>query len=292
MSSFKITNTIGLIDDDLITDADEFRTSSKKPVYLKFIAAAAACLCAAGGAAVIAKTQSAPDHMISSVSMVVDRGDPAGKISENNLSSAAPVIKMSEVHFNEIPDIASISTAGDIDLSIFDDVLWDSEDITEYFGWDLTPAYIPEGLVPSKRNGSMRAYFQKDDGRIVIDRAVLSFYHNYDENGYPVYTEDVDAKKGFELIASKIGSLDLCLHFDPRNFGAESSSINGTEVFFVHFSVPVGGVTAPSGYYDEYIAEFNLDGIRYRVTTDQLEADEIVKIVSSIICGDSFSVEE
>lgn len=286
-----------MIDDDLILEADnivERNAAPKKSVYLRYTAAAAACLCVAGGAAVIAKTRIVPDPVTTSVPMSADRDNSGKQISGNDLNNNAPVtktpiIKMSEINFNESPVTGGLSM-GSLALDAFYDILWNSEDITEYFGWDLTPVYIPEGLIPSESNSLARIYFNKDDGRIAIDRTALQFYDGYNEYGSPK-CDEYNGPKGFELAASKIGKLDLCGVQCIRD-GMTASNIGGTDVYFAHFPIRLGDVSNPRGYHHKYVAEFELDGISYRVTADQLESDEIVKIVSSIICGDNFSVEE
>lgn len=284
MNSFKIADAINSIGDDLILEADEItetKTVSKKPICLKYAAAAAALVCAAGGAAVIAKTRT-PSTVVAGNSSSVQAVD-------NDTSDNSNVIKMSDIRFNNTFAMSNY----DWDPHRFDPVLLNSEGIVEYFGWDLVPKYIPEGLIPSERNNSSKIYSDKDDGRIVVDRTVLQFYDGYNEYGSPECTENTEyeAPRGFELTAAKYGSLDLCCRLDISNI-ADTSSIGGTNVYFAHLSVPIGKVSDPSGYWDEYIAEFELDGISYRVTTRQLEAVEIVRIVSSIICGEDFTVEE
>ena len=47
----------------------------------------------------------------------------------------------------------------------------------------------------------------------------------------------------------------------------------------------------PSGYYDMYIAGFEHDGIAYQIVAEQIEAEELVKVVSSIICGEEVTVD-
>ena len=42
----------------------------------------------------------------------------------------------------------------------------------------------------------------------------------------------------------------------------------------------------PFGYYDMYIAGFEHDGIAHQIVAEQIEAEELVKVVSSIICGE------
>ena len=39
----------------------------------------------------------------------------------------------------------------------------------------------------------------------------------------------------------------------------------------------------PAGYYDLYAAEFELEGIDYEIIAEQMELDELIKVVASII---------
>ncbi len=48
----------------------------------------------------------------------------------------------------------------------------------------------------------------------------------------------------------------------------------------------------PAGYYDMYVAEFEYDGIEYEIVAEQMEAEEIVKVVSSIIYGEEVFVDK
>ncbi len=47
----------------------------------------------------------------------------------------------------------------------------------------------------------------------------------------------------------------------------------------------------PFGYYDMYIAGFEHDGIAHQIVAEQIEAEELVKVVSSIICGEEVTVD-
>lgn len=297
MSSFKITNTIGLIDDDLIIEAEEFRTAPKRAVYIRYTATAAACLCVAGGAAVAVKTRTTPSYALSSGG--VDRESSAVQATELDLNSAAPVvivpnINLSEVYFNEISSQDVGGSRLYFDPEKYDTIVWNKQDITEYFGKELTVKYIPEGLAPSRGNGTASVITEKGGG-IVLDHVWLSYYHDFYEDGSPKLTENVAATKGFTVIASKLGMPFQCGILVPSE-DMKATDINGTEVLFGHRSMPYGPYDPethePSGYYDIYTAEFELDGISYSVTSDQLEAAETVRIVSSIIYGEDVFVGE
>ncbi len=312
-NSFKIANAIGLIDDELIMDAEEFKTSSQKPVYIRYAAAAAACLCVAGGAAVIAGERKAPVHTISSeltntenhgiqssntgsdpVTSYENHGIQSSNIGGDPVTSNMPVVKMSEVYFNETSSPEVGGSRLYFDPEKYDTIVWNEQDITEYFGKELTVKYIPEGLAPSGGNGTASVIAEKGGG-IVLDHVWLSYYHDFYEDGSPKLTENVAATKGFDLIASKLGYPFQCGILVPSE-DMKVTDINGTEVLFGHRSMPYGPYDPethePSGYYDIYTAGFEFDGISYSVTSDQLEAAETVKIVSSIIYGEDVFVGE
>ena len=40
-----------------------------------------------------------------------------------------------------------------------------------------------------------------------------------------------------------------------------------------------------------YVAEFEYDGIEYQIVAEQMEAEEVVKVVSSIIYGEDVFVD-
>ncbi|MBD5525794.1 MAG: hypothetical protein HDR04_15520 [Lachnospiraceae bacterium] len=70
---------------------------------------------------------------------------------------------------------------------------------------------------------------------------------------------------------------------------AKTSDIEGITITFGQRSMPYGPYDPethePSGYYDVYVAQFEQVGIEYCIVAKQMEAEEVVKVVSSIICG-------
>ena len=171
---------------------------------------------------------------------------------------------------------------------LYDEIQWGKEEIISYYGRDLMPAYIPDGLFSANGNGTGRVIVEKS-GKIVEDTIWLSFYHSYYEDGSPMLTEDVAATKGFTIKASKIGIINDCLYILPEN-EVKTSDIGGIDVTFGYRSMEYGPYDpethVPSGYYDLYVAEFVQDGIEYYIVADQIEIEELVKVVASIIYGE------
>ena len=177
---------------------------------------------------------------------------------------------------------------------LYDHIQWDKNAVIEYYGKDLSPAYIPDGLTAANGNGTARVIVDKS-GNIVEDTVRLNFYHDYYEDGSPKLTEGVTARKGFSITASKIGILSDCIYLLPEN-EVKTSDIDGTAVTFGYRSMPRGPYNPdthePSGYYDMYVAEFEYDGIEYQIVAEQMEAEEVVKVVSSIIYGEEVFVDK
>lgn len=48
----------------------------------------------------------------------------------------------------------------------------------------------------------------------------------------------------------------------------------------------------PSGHYDMYVAEFKQDGIEYQIVAEQMEQEELVKVVASILCGEKVIIDK
>ena len=202
-------------------------------------------------------------------------------------------ISMDNISFNEA---GALTDAVRIwrDPELYEHIQWDKDAVIEYYGKDLTPAYIPDGLTAAIGNGTARVVADKS-ANIVEDTVWLGFYHDYYEDGSPKLTEGVTAHKGFSITVSKIGLLNDCFYILPEN-EVKTSDSDGTAVTFGYRSMPYGpydpDTHEPSGYYDMYVAEFEYDGIEYQIVAEQMEAEGVVKVVSSIIYGEEVIVDK
>lgn len=136
--------------------------------------------------------------------------NPNGVIVDNPIDTAdddtTPAtseihVSMDNISFNEtgaLMDAARIWR----NPELYDHIQWDKNAVIEYYGKDLSPAYIPDGLTAANGNGTARVIVDKS-GNIVEDTVRLNFYHDYYEDGSPKLTEGVTARKGFSITASK-----------------------------------------------------------------------------------------
>lgn len=197
-------------------------------------------------------------------------------------------VSMNDIFVNEIENVAD-SALRYYDPELYDKVIWNTEDIVNYYGSDLTPPYVPEGLIPSPGNEKDQVIVKKD-GTVENDTVWLEYYHDYYEDGSPMNTEGVVANKGFTLMVSKLGIVNDCLYILPEN-EVQVSDVGGTSVTIGYRMMPYGPYDEethePSGYYDLYVAEFEFEGRDYQLVAAQMELEEVVKVVSSIIFGES-----
>lgn len=197
------------------------------------------------------------------------------------------IICMSDIFINEIESFVSDARLY-YDPALYDTIDWNEEELLAYYGKDLTPTYVPEGLTAAPGNSTAAVIVDKNQ-TVIEDSVHIGFYHAYYEDGSPMLTRDVAACKGFSLTASKIGLVKDCVYILPEN-EVQVSDIGGTKVTFGYRSMPYGPYDEqthePAGYYDLYVAEFEFGGIEYEIITEQLAKEEIVKIVGSIIYQD------
>lgn len=214
--------------------------------------------------------------------------DNFGTADDNPPTTPELHISMEHIYLNEIKTITDTSRRW-YDPDLYEYIVWNKETIISYYGKDLTPTYTA-GLTASPKNETATVIADKN-GNIVNDDVWLSFYYEYNEDSSEKPTENNAVHKSFTIIVSRIGILNECYYIMPKN-EVQYSDIEGTMVAFGHRSVPPYGsfdpkTLEPSDYYDMYVAEFEQEEIEYQIVARQMEIEEFVKVVSSIICGES-----
>lgn len=292
MKKEELYEILGDIDEKYLVE--EKQPYSKKKMFLK-LGSLAACF-----AVLVVTTLAIFPNCFNDKKGVIleDVAKPAVDEFNQQEHSAENYISMNQIHINHLSEVTN-STESDrfyYEPTLYDELKWGKKEILEYYGEDLTPAYIPEGLIASARNNTELTAFRKKDGDIAMDMLWLDFYNDYYEDGSPKLTENIAAPKGITVKASKVGTFDDdCYTFMPEN-EMETSNIEGTEVVFGYRSMEYGPYNPdthePTGYYDMYMAKFKHDGIHYLITTKQLDENEIIKVVGSIIYGEEAIIGE
>lgn len=277
MKNENILDAIGMINEEAVRDAKAYQRPKSRN-WIKW-GAMAACLCLVVVGALVGPTKTPSDNTPNSVISNANRDDETTNPPVIIDNPAAYQISLRNVNVN---DFDSIMAAAPLyfDPNKYDEVIWSEDEIVDYYGKELTPAYIPEEL---SETISQRVIVSKT-GEVCMDTVNFNFYHAYDEDGTPKYTEDVAAKHGFSLTVSKIGLLRDCLYILPDN-EVKSSDIGGVAVTIGYRLMTTSD--NPEMAYDLYVAEFEIDDIKYQIVAEQMSLDEVVKVVASIVYGNS-----
>lgn len=200
----------------------------------------------------------------------------APQTSEVPAVSDAPealLLDMGAIHINEQEGIVS-DIAPYYDPALYRDERWDADAVSEYFGRSFAPAWWP-GDLALLSDGGLKATVNRESGEVVWDELCLV----YRDEDYPD-----PIKRGFTVIASKLGLGRCCVYMTDST---ETSDVFGTDVVFGHCSLSYGpydpDTHEPSGWYDVYLADFELGGAQVSVTANRLTEEEFVKAVASII---------
>ena len=270
-----LSEIISEIDDKYYEEAALYKFCRKKRI-IKNLCAAAVCM-----AVVITVVLSLPQYIYRQ--MPYDKNVINSDDNQNNQILSQIHISMNNIFINELEGILGSSRIW-YDPELYDFVSWGKEDLINYYGKDLTPAYIPKGLTPASNYSS--TIIVKKDGTVESDEVCLKFYHDYYEDKSPKLTEEVAACKGFRIRASKTGLINDCIYILPEN-EIKISRIGEIDVTFGYRSMPYGPYDPkthePSGYYDMYVAEFKQNAIEYQIVSEQMDRKEIVKVTASII---------
>lgn len=173
---------------------------------------------------------------------------------------------------------------------------WGEKEIVAYYGWNLMPGYIPEGLSAGSLYVAIGIWRERATGEIVEDQAGRGFW----SDGSLKSDDDIVIPARITVIASKLG-IRHCVLLPVDE--SETTDFGGVPVTLSHCSLPYGpfdptqkapnGGNMPAGYYDIYVASFTLDGVEYEIKAQRLELEELIKIVASVInvpSGENFTV--
>lgn len=172
------------------------------------------------------------------------------------------VIRLDQVTVTPLADIQPVDPA--YDPAVVTPISWEDEQATEYYGRDLTPAYIPENLDAVKRNALALV---ESDGTVIRDVMELSY-----RDAAPTESHWAEA----EAFSMMVSTDQLCVTYalDPTA-PHQITEIGGIEVSL--------GTIFQDNTVQCYVAEFTLDDLQYYLEFRQMELAETLKVVASII---------
>ena len=306
MNAEQFSNALGKVNDKYIMEALAY-ARKRSGGWLKW-GALAACFGLVLVAAVTAlpgilkgpgsvPPPPAPDP---SESVVRGDGEPSGTDSPQPSDTQTVVICWDGVFVNEATEMINAAPRY-YDPELYAQETWGEAEIVDWYGWDLAPGYIPEGLSAGGRTATAGVVRERASGEIVQEQAVRSFWTNFSESGGPKSDDGIAVPTGFTVTASRLGILRCCiLPVDE----SRTTDFGGVPVTLSHCSLPHGPFdptqkdpsglyNMPAGYYDVYVAFFTLDGADYEIKAQRMELEELVRIVASVInvpSGESFIV--
>lgn len=268
---------LNFIDERFVQEAEEKQLKKSNLVFLKKYGSLAACFAVVFIAAIgILRTQEnvVPPDIIDVPPSITDVPPDIVDIEPNQPNTY--MLDLNSVKVNEVARIGESDVW--YDPALYEIQNWTNKEIADYYGVELSPSYIPEGLFPSIYNGSAEVVYTKD-GTIVNDQITFGYYTDFYEDGSPMLYQETGGKKGISVQVSKIGNLAACDYILPLT-EQDKTIIDGIEVI-------VGQFPASSTTNGFYIAEFEVNAIQYKIIGYQIELEEFLKVVTSVIRGDS-----
>lgn len=269
MNGMDLILGLGYVDEAHIQDAEVKTFKKTYTVTLKRYGTMAACFAVLIAAATVFYTH----HL--------NGPTPSGPIVDNPNVSQPPevvpeeiIVDMEQVFFND-----AIGPQEDVwyDPEIYTVTTLSGQAFEDYYQKELTPPWLPDGLLPSKWN-DVAELITAQDGTPVSDIAHLGFYSGYYKDGSPQLYEETGATKGLDLAVSRVGALPQWDYVLPEQ-ERQATEIDGIEVML--------GVSTrlcePSGTVEVISAEWEADGLHFLLTSQQLDRESVVKTIASII---------
>lgn len=293
MNAKQFSFALGKVDDKYIMESAAYQRK-KKTGWRKW-GMMAACFCLLlTAAAMLPGVLKGPGGVLPPSGPVV-----AGPVTDDNdqqpgtdePKSPQVIIEWDKVAVNESNGMASDAALRYYDPEIYHTEDWGEKEIVAYYGWNLKPGYIPEGLTDGGKGPGGIMYQERATGKIVQDQGGRGFWTDFWEDGSPKSDDDLYIPTGFTVQVSKLDILHCALLPVEEE---RTTDFGGVPVTLTHCSMkhgpfdptkkaPDGLSNMPAGYYEIYTASFTLNETKYEVTAQRLELEEVIRIVASII---------
>ncbi len=299
MKEAKLLYAMNDVNRSYVQEAAEFHAGGRKDPYIRcFAAAACLCLVLLGalrlGTAPTLPDPDGPGAVVppSEVSQAPEEADPTPTMEPMQPPEPQKVtIQWDFVAVNEAEGLGMDATRLYRDPALYTEEAFDTDSVRDYYGWELAPAYIPEGLTGGGKGPGGYLCRDKTTGEVIEDQAGRGFWVDYYEDGSPKSDDDIVIPKGFTVRCSRLGILHCALLpvDEERVTDFDTVPVTLTHCSMKHGpfdptqKAPDGLSNMPAGYYDIYVASFELDGVEYEVEAQRMELEELIRIVASIV---------
>ena len=139
----------------------------------------------------------------------MDPNDPNGPVNPPAYDGRFGVsylwVEREDIHFNQLSELSADMALRNFDWEVYEYRNWTKDEIEEWFGQDLSPFWVPEGL----ETILAQTIIAPKGGDPEVDIISWLCYDNYDEFG-PAVSGDIPALRGFTLTASRLGYAHGC----------------------------------------------------------------------------------
>ena len=323
MKEDRILNVFGQVNEEYIEEAAPERQKDerrKKTNRARISWTAAVCLCVTAAAVIIGFTlkNGNVSKIVASEKEFAEVNELSSSLAvpENNDKTAATVIQMSSITFNETenidemlaafayfesfsPGIAAQNSSRSESITEIDELKirkMSEDEIREYLGRSIQPDYLPSNLIGDAHSVRRVCYgnaFMFSDESVEIPEdspeyaLFISILEQLDaaKNGGTGENEtDVSDEQGVSVTASKTGGLSEMIVNPKEN--EITSVIGDTEVLFRCYEISgKSGSEQNNPSSDREITEalFSIDGTEYLIQTWGIDRNEAVKTVASFI---------
>ena len=295
MNAKQFSFALGKVDDKYIMESAAYE-QKKKTRWQKW-GMMAACFCLLlTAAAMLPGVLKGTGGVLPPTGPVVPGPVTSGNDQQPSLSVALPpqvTVEWDKIAVNEVDQMGTSAAPLFYDPALYDEEAWGEAEIKDYYGWLLTPGYIPKGLTGEAGTLSGAVIRSRESGELVRDQMGRGFWSGYYEDGSPRSGDEIPVPTGFTVAASKLGLL-RCGILPPEE--TKTTNFGRVPVTIIHCALPYGSNgldQTPAGCYDAYQATFELDGVEYEVFAQRLELEEVIQIVASVISdqtGESITV--
>lgn len=266
----KAIDAMEFLDDDLICNAEEYMPHKKPLPLCRYGAAAAACICAAGGAAVLSRSVSAPEAVQPSDGVVLpDSSAPVSKpVSESTPKESANIV------FNDV-------NQEDMTTSNFFCIYYDEEkspkmsrdEMLGYFGTRL-----PQTLATD--NGEWRELREDPDMPYVFLCCIGEVLEQYDFR----YDNAKNGSSARIAVLKRDGSpATRMIETLPRHTEKTETKLIPSKVCGVETTVTTLGYTDDLGGHESISALFKTDTCVFSLKCDDLSRGEFTELLESLV---------
>ncbi|MDE5823741.1 MAG: hypothetical protein K2H91_03525 [Lachnospiraceae bacterium] len=205
--------------------------------------------------------------------------------SSNTFMEYTPTLDLADgkLFFNVCGPVAYDMSYFNPDTARFEH--WNTEQVIDYLEVSFAPLYIPKDLNPCTDSyiGTFMSYYENNETTWTVayeeDLLVYDNFGIFYSNSFQDEYDPMRRNLIIEVSKNKVPESDTSYSFDT----SEISYIGTYQITVGLYKKPYYNQESRSeGYIETYVAEFLIDGVGYRIISENLSQDEFVNVLLSI----------